>query len=114
MANRSKYTPEQLAAEREANRLRMAAKRLCPEYRAVINARRAKRDAERKVADPKIRKRLTANSKRHYEKRKHDPDFWKVRKAYWRQWIAARDENEQFEAFMARMMQEAQEVTECQ
>ena len=98
--------------EREANRLRMAAKRADPEYRAKVNATRAKRDAERKASDPELRKRLTANSLRYYRKRSCEREFWEVRKLYLREWREKRRDEEAFEMFMERMLREQE--SECQ
>jgi hypothetical protein len=91
------------AREREANRIRMASKRNDPDYRAAVNARRQARDRERKMQDPSLRPRLTANSKRYYESRKDDPSFWETRKDYLRRWKAERRLDEAFEDFLARV-----------
>lgn len=109
MGKRDHYTSEQRAREREANRQRMSRKRQDPEYRAQTNARRRARDAERKKADPRLRKRLTANSKNYYEGRKNDPEFRAKRQAYLNRWRSERRLGEEFEAFMARITTEAAE-----
>lgn len=98
--------------EREANRIRMAVRLADPEYRAMVNARRAKRDAERKAADTTIRQRLTAASLRHYRKRAGDPEFWEVRKRYLKEWRARRRDEEAFEMYMERMLREQESA--CQ
>jgi hypothetical protein len=103
VSKRDGYSPEALAREREANRLRMARLRADPEYLATANARRKQRERERKASDPTIRPRLTAASKRYYESRRGDPEFWSKRKEYWRRWKAERLLDEQFEDFMRRI-----------
>lgn len=103
MSRRINMSPEARAREREANRLRMAACRSDPAYVSKVNARRQKRDRERKQQDPDLRKRLTANSKRYYESRKGDPDFWSKRKQYLAHWKAERRMDEEFEDFMNRI-----------
>ena len=103
MGTRDHYTPGQREREREANRLRMAAKRADPAYREKVNASRRVRDAERKVADPALRQRLNANSKRYYESRKGDPAFWANRRTYLARWRAERRAGEEFQAFVERL-----------
>lgn len=110
MADRTRYTPEQRARERAANRERMrrANAALPPGERS----RRARERRQREAAtDPEtiaLRKaRRSAAVKRYYEKRKGDPAFWRKRDEYLRRWRAERRVNEQFEAFMARIEEEA-------
>lgn len=74
-----------------------------PSYRERVNERRAARDAERKLADAALVERLRTNQKRYYDSRKDDPWFWARRKEYIKRWKAERLENEQYEAFMARI-----------
>lgn len=109
MTRRANQSPGARERERIATRERMRRYREDPDYRAAASARRKARDAERKLSDPDLRARLRANSKRYFEKRKGDPEFWKPRKEYRRRWLAERRENEEFEVFMLRMEREAQE-----
>ena len=90
----------------------MAARLADPEYRALVNARRAKRDAVRKAAGATIRQRLTDASLRHYTMRASDPDFWVRRKAYLREWRERRRDEEAFEMYMERVLREQESA--CQ
>jgi hypothetical protein len=104
MGRRDGCSPEARERERSANRQRMARLRQDPAYRARINARRKERDRERKVADPDIRPRLTASHLRYHHAHKDDPEYREKRLAYLRRWRAERRVDEEFEAFMTRML----------
>jgi hypothetical protein len=103
MARRDNQSQEARERERAANRARMAAKRLDPDYVALVNARRKERDRERKAADPELKARLRENRKRYFDRRKSDPDFWKKRHDYLRRWRKERLIGEEFEDFMNRI-----------
>lgn len=103
MPRRDSWSEERRVEEREANRLRMAAKLLDQSYRDQVNARRKYQDRERKKIDPDLRPRLTKNSKRYFERRRGDPEFWTKRKEYFRRWKIERRVDEEFEDFMNRI-----------
>jgi hypothetical protein len=109
MTRRANQSPEARERERIANRIRMAKARMDPAYVAEVNARRKSRDAERKAIDSELRGRLRANQKRYYDTRRSDPAFWVPRKAYLARWLAERREEEEFEAFMARVEMEEEQ-----
>jgi hypothetical protein len=112
MARRDNQSPEARERERQATRERMRRLREDQSYRDRVNTKRAARDAQRKAQDPDLVLRLRANKKRYFDSRKDDPEFWLKRKAYLEKWKAERREEEEFEAFMARLENEDEEA-EC-